>query len=224
VASMSNSDRHDRKSNCYSLIAFILVLLSPMASHYVMPPVSFALGDQTREQCERCCRSAGHEEYYLEQCILKCFRNPDHCVDRKAGRPTQEGRAPSEQARPEAVRRVPAETQAPGPGGPRTMRTPPPGAGVSPPGTARPAPAAEPPRGSSDSVQLVWPSPLNLAPGRESEAAAQILALNGIPAQHPGYPTALMAIQNVLINFARTNPGGGKLPTGELARIIMQYK
>ncbi len=85
-------------------------------------------------------------------------------------------------------------------------------------------PSGQPPRPSSDSVQLVWPSPLNLTPGRESEAAAQILALNGIPTQHPGYAAALMAIQNVLVNFARTNPGGGKLPTAELARIIMQYK
>jgi len=224
VASMSDSDRRGRKSDNNGLIALFFVFILLTASCCVLPGFSVASGDQTREQCERCCRTAGHEDYYLEQCRLKCFRNPDHCIDRKTGGTAQEGRAPSEQAPREAVRRAPAESPVPAPGRERTTRTTPPAAGAPPSGTAGAAPSGQPPSRSSDSVQLVWPSPLNLTPGRESEAAAQILALNGIPSQHPGYPTALMAIQNVLANFARTNPGGGKLPTGELARIIMQYK
>jgi len=51
-----------------------------------------ALGSQTREQCEKCCQSRETDEYYLEQCKLKCFRAPDHCKGRgaeeRAVRPT----------------------------------------------------------------------------------------------------------------------------------------
>jgi hypothetical protein len=42
------------------------------------------LGSQTRDQCEKCCKSKETDEYYLEQCKLKCFRAPDHCKGRGA--------------------------------------------------------------------------------------------------------------------------------------------
>ncbi len=223
MALVMNSETRLKNREIFSLIAFILVLLFLITICFVLPKASIAAGAQTREQCERCCRSAGSDEYYLEQCRLKCFRNPDHCVDKKAGRSVQEESTRSEVPSAEPPRRVPAETPMP-PSGARAVRPAPPAQGAVPPGgpgTARPV---EVPGRSSDTVQLVWPSQLNLVPGREAEAAGQILAINGIPPQHPNYQAALMGIQNVLMNFARTNPGGGKLPTGELARILMQFK
>jgi len=68
------------------------------------------------------------------------------------------------------------------------------------------------------------PDPLNLSPGRERDAAAQILALNGIPPQHPQYAAAVQAMENVLVNFARANPTGGKLPTAQLENILGQLR
>jgi hypothetical protein len=65
---------------------------------------------------------------------------------------------------------------------------------------------------------------LNLSPGRERDAAAQILALNGVLPQHPQYAAALQAIENVLVNFARSNPSGGKLPKAQLENILRQLR
>jgi hypothetical protein len=65
---------------------------------------------------------------------------------------------------------------------------------------------------------------LNLSPGRERDAAAQILALNGVMQQHPQYAAALQAIENVLVSFARANPSGGKLPKAQLENILRQLR
>lgn len=66
---------------------------------------SAALGSQTREQCEKCCQSKETDEYYLEQCKLKCFRAPDHCQGRGAEertvRPTPKP-APAPERKPAA--------------------------------------------------------------------------------------------------------------------------
>ncbi len=35
---------------------------------------------QTREQCDECCKKSTNDAYYQEQCRLKCFRNHDSCV------------------------------------------------------------------------------------------------------------------------------------------------
>ena len=61
-------------------------------------------GEQTKEECQRCCEKQDLDEYYLEQCRVKCFRNPDHCIDRGAsakpappnGRPRNPGEKPGE--------------------------------------------------------------------------------------------------------------------------------
>jgi hypothetical protein len=218
-----NSETRCKNSKISSLIAFVIVPVFLTITHLVLPADSFAAGDQTREQCERCCQSAVSDEYSLEQCKLKCFRNPDHCADRKAGRPVQTESARPEARSPEPPRRTPVETPMQPPGA-RAVQPAPSGQVAVPPGSPGMARPVETPSRSSDTVQLVWPSALNLVPGREAEAAGQILAINGIPPQHPNYQAALMGIQNVLMNFARTNPGGGKLPTAELARILMQFK
>jgi len=63
-----------------------------------------------------------------------------------------------------------------------------------------------------------------MAPGREADAAAQILSLNGIPPQHPNFPRALPVVQNILVEFARANPTGGSLPTAQLERVIRQFR
>lgn len=153
---------------------------------------------QTREQCDECCNNSGYDEYYAEQCRLKCFRNHDHCIGTKGA--TVEKQAPPRDEPQPSTRREPVRQE------PQVQST-----------EREPKPRVERP-------QLVWPNPLNLVPGREVEAAAHILILNGIPPQHPNYTMALRAIQDVLVNFARNNPTGGALPTAQLERIISQLK
>ena len=48
---------------------------------------SQALAEQSVEQCRKCCEESVQDEYYREQCRLKCFRNPDYCSRR--GRSTE---------------------------------------------------------------------------------------------------------------------------------------
>ncbi len=92
--------------------------------------------------------------------------------------------------------------------------------------SAQPQSAAPPggmtPRHASQRGMLVFPSPLNLVPGREAEAAGQILNLNGISPQHPNYGAGVQAITGILQNFARNNPSGGSLPTDDMQRVIIQ--
>jgi hypothetical protein len=151
---------------------------------------SAALSAQTREQCDKCCQSQSADDYYAEQCKLRCFRNPDYCAEQKSM---------------------------------RKAAPPPPPAAEAPP--RQPAPSAEaPPRQQPKRSAFKWPNPLNLAPGREREAAAQILAINGVLPQHPKYAAGLQAVENVLLNFARTHPSGGKLPTAQLENILRQLR
>jgi len=157
-----------------------LLLACCMALSLVNLAHPAAVGSQTREQCDSCCKQAGYDEYYLEQCKLKCFRNPDHCEGKR-------------------VQREPPE-----------------------PAATEPAPEPTPPKQAE--IRLAWPNPLNLVPGKEWEAAAQILAVNGISQQHPYYNDALRDVQAVLMDFARNNPQGGKLPTTQLKRILRQLK
>jgi hypothetical protein len=63
-----------------------------------------------------------------------------------------------------------------------------------------------------------------MAPGKEWEAAAQLLAYNGISPQHPNYQPALRSVEQILTQFARANPGGGRLPTAQLDRVIKQFR
>ncbi|MBI5249426.1 MAG: hypothetical protein HY912_08020 [Desulfomonile tiedjei] len=149
---------------------------------------SAATAAQTREQCYDCCKGQGHDEYYLEQCRLKCFRNNDHCLEQQKRQPAAEVMPPSSQPQPAPARPAP-ERQ-----------------------VAEKEPPAAP--------QFRWPNPLNLVPGKEWEAAGQILAVNGVSPQHPQYPAALKAVEQVLVQFARANPSGGRLPTAQLERIL----
>jgi hypothetical protein len=171
-----------------------------LAFSFVHASGSAALGAQTREQCDKCCQAQNADEYYAEQCKLKCFRNPDHCMDQKSMRKQAPPPPPSAEAPP----RQPAPS----------VEAPP----------RQPAPTAEAPRQQPPRSAFQWPNPLNLAPGREREAAAQILAVNGIMPQHPQYGAALQAIESVLVNFARANPSGGKLPTAQLENILRQLR
>ncbi len=145
---------------------------------------SAALSSQTREQCDACCTHAGYDEYYLEQCKLKCFRNHNHCEGKGI-------KQSEKQAAPEPAAKEPEQ---------------------------------EPARPQEREIRLAWPNPLNLVPGKELEAAAQILAVNGISQQHPHYNAALLDLQAVLMNFVKTHPQGGKLPTTQLKRILKQLK
>ncbi len=199
-----------------------------------------AAGEQSREQCNSCCTKQGHDEYYLEQCRLKCFRNPDHCADKKAETakpPTQEpsvSRPPVRQAPvPPPVAQQPSlqppPTQQP------TVQPPTVQPPVQQPMVRQPVRQepmlqqppqqqpmdAQPPRRRS---AFQWPNPLNLEPGKEWQAAAQILGLNGIPPDHPNYQRAMKGVESVLIQFARSNPQGGQLPTTELEKIIRQNR
>jgi len=163
------------------LLAVVLIHVSGSAT----------LSAQTRDQCDRCCQGQGLDEYYTEQCKLRCFRNPDSCTEQKATR-------------------TPAATPPPAVEAPQRQ----------------PAPAAEAARPQPQPPRRAFrlPDPLNLSPGRERDAAAQILALNGVLPQHPQYAAALQAIENVLVNFARSNPSGGKLPKAQLENILRQLR
>jgi len=185
---MSAHDRRLLPEGVTSQVGRFTVVLVALAALAILLDMSADLswGARTREQCNDCCKKRGYDEYYLEQCRLKCFRTPDHCADTKP-----EAVEPAEPIPPE---RKPAEVQ---------------------------TPEKKPPKRT---VTLQFPSPLNLVPGKEWEAAAQILALNGISPGHPSYQVALNSVQNVLVQFVRANPQGGQLPTTELERIVLQYK
>jgi hypothetical protein len=222
-----------------------LVFLCVSAIILLAMPQSFA--SQTRDQCEKCCKSSIQDEYYSEQCRLKCFRNPDHCTSRKSKHEVREESAPPSPAYGAPPPRRPVV--APGSTPPRVSGPPPtvpgptgppmgpPGTVGAPPGgrvmTGPPATAQRPPTGASPGMtprqasqqgMLVFPSPLNLVPGRESEAAGQILNLNGISPQHPNYQAGVQAMTAILQNFARNNPSGGSLPTDDMQRVIVQLK
>jgi hypothetical protein len=209
----------------------------------IFSPVPPAFSAQSRDQCEKCCRSSSQDEYYSEQCRLKCFRNPDHCADQKSKPDDQEevtspSPGPRARVRPPTVGPGPTPPRVSGaaPSAPGMMGPPPPGGPPITPGPpataqrppAQPQAAAPPggmtPRHASQRGLLVFPSPLNLVPGREPEAAGQILNLNGISPQHPNYAAGVQAITGILQNFARNNPSGGSLPTDEMQRVIIQLK
>ncbi len=175
------------------LVATIVAVTAILNLTFFSSPGTAA---QTKEQCHDCCKGQGLDEYYLEQCRLKCFRNNDHCVGHQKKQPTAEAPAPPAQTQPApAARPVPPEREV---------------------AVAERQPPAAP--------QFRWPNPLNLVPGKEIEAAGQILGANGIPPQHPQYTPALKAVEQVLIQFARSNPSGGRLPTAQLERILRQLR
>ena len=159
---------------------------------------SSAMAEQTREQCNECCKGQNSDEYYLEQCRLKCFRNNDHCLGHQKRQPPQEAATQPQVTQP-----------------------------------AQPSPAQPPPaqperqvteRREPATPKFRWPNPLNLVPGKEFEAAGQILAANGVSPQHPQYQAGLKAIEGVLAQFAQANPSGGRLPTAQLEGIIRQLR
>lgn len=185
---MSARDRRLLPENVTLQVGRLTVVLVALAAFAILVEISAApaWSAQTREQCNNCCKKRGYDEYYLEQCRLKCFRTPDHCADAKP--------EAVEQAEPRIPEQRPAEVQSPEKKAPKRTMT------------------------------FQWPSPLNLVPGKEWEAAGQILALNGINPGHPNYQVALGSVQNVLVQFIRANPQGGQLPTTELERIVRQYR
>jgi hypothetical protein len=162
---------------------------------------------QTREDCNKCCKDTFSDEYYAEQCRLKCFRDSGHCSGLKASRTPAASRDQSEQ---QAPRR---EIVKPDPPPPRPDTRPPQETAVQ-----KPAPPPKRP------PAFRWPETLVLTPGREWEAAGQILAANGIPPQHPNFTAGMKAIEGVLTDFARRNPGGGDLPVDQLERILAQLR
>ena len=240
-----------KKYNLSGAITHKALFFLCISALIIFSPVPPAFSAQTRDQCEKCCRSSNQDEYYSEQCRLKCFRNPDHCADQKSKPDDQEeltspSPTPRARVRPPTVApgTTPPRVSGPPPSAPGTMGPPPSDPGMmgppsggpitpGPPATAQRPPAqpqgAAPPGGmtprhASQRGMLVFPSPLNLVPGREAEAAGQILNLNGISPQHPNYGAGVQAITGILQNFARNNPSGGSLPTVELQRVIIQLK
>ena len=184
---------------CIAAATIVLVAAAPTASF-----------GQTRAECNKCCQEMFTDDYYVEQCKLKCFRDTGHCNSLRAARGSGP-RTDQHQPHPSVERTVPKP------------ETPP----AAKPPVAQPpkeAPQQRPERTATRQAPFVWPETLVLNPGREWEAAGQILAANGIPPQHPNYTPALKAIEQVLIDFARTNPGGGELPTDQLERIIKQAR
>jgi len=173
---------------------------------------------QTRAQCEQCCKSSGLDDYYLDQCRLKCFRSPDHCA---------QGRAPREEAarpqRPVATPGVSAPGSGPAVEDTQEEQAAPPQR-PAPPRQAAPRPVQKPAQPKQDGIVFRWPDPLSLTPGKEIDAARDILAANDIPPQHPRYGEALQGVQQVLLNFMRSNPQGGQMPTRDLVNVLMRFK
>lgn len=176
------------KKPCYSATFCLLLMIAAF-----MLAASSAQA-QSREQCHKCCESKGFDEYYLDQCKVKCFRAPEHCV----------------QDRPAPIQQPAANPE------PAVRPTPPP--------PQQPQRVAQPPRQPAPAPQFRFPPSLDLVPGKEWEAAGQILAANNISPQHPAYQTALNNIVTILVNFVRANPAGGKLPTAELERVVRQFR
>lgn len=150
----------------------VSVLLAFLAQVQVTP--GFAA--QSKEACRKCCEGKGYDEYFLEQCKLQCFRDPDHCV------------AGKREARPS------------------------------------PAPEQQEAKPQKPRSSFKWPQPLNLVPGQEWEAAAQILTLNGITPQHRNAARALQDVEAILKKFVQEHPSGGRLPTAQLERVIRKYR
>ena len=121
------------------------------------------------------------------------------------------------------VKAAPAATSAAKTAAPKPAPAPAAKAQPAPTGPAAERPAPEKPPGA-EKAQFRYPNPLNLVPGKEFEAAGQILAVNGIPPQHPQYAAGLKAVEQVLVQFARANPSGGRLPTAQLERILRQLR
>lgn len=192
------------KATVGSTLPSVLFVFAVIFSIAAVPLGAFG---QTRAECNKCCTEMFADDYYAEQCKLKCFRDTNHCKSLRAskqsasGQPAQSPSVDRQVIRPETPARTRPETAPPRESQPRRGE--------------RAAPRQAP---------FVWPETLVLNPGREWEAAGQILAANGIPPQHPNYTPALKAIEQVLIDFARTNPGGGELPTDQLERIIRQTR
>ncbi|MEW6532848.1 MAG: hypothetical protein AB1473_18605 [Thermodesulfobacteriota bacterium] len=208
-------------------LAFVLLFLAAPC----------AWSEQSREDCNKCCERSFEDEYFRDQCQLKCFRNADHCLQEGAREQprqpaqTQQLQGPQQTPQPRQVQPRPTQPVQ----DPRQMQPPQqiqPSRQVQQPGQPQqlpppqqrpPAPPGEP-RPAPGSVALRWPDPLNLTPGREADAAGQILQLNGIMPNHPRYPEALRAVEFVLVEFARQNPRGGQLPTTQLRNIVLKYK
>ncbi|MFH0825429.1 MAG: hypothetical protein V2B18_21970, partial [Pseudomonadota bacterium] len=87
------------------------------------------------------------------------------------------------------------------------------------PPPAKPAPERAVSRGG---VKL--PGTLTLVRGSERQAAAEILSFNGLTPQHPGYLDAARKIERVLVDFAASNPSGGRLPIDPLNDIIKESR
>lgn len=153
-----------------------VVLSFSLALVVVHFSATVALCEQTKAECQRCCEKKDLDEYYTEQCKLKCFRDPDHCT-----------------------------------GGGETVRQ-------------APRKRTAPPERRARRSAFNWPHPLNLTPGNEWEAAAQILSMNGITPQHRNAAPALQEVEAILKEFVRTHPQGGSLPTAQVRRIIKKYK
>ena len=122
-----------KKYNLSGAITHKALFFLCISSLIIFSPVPPAFSAQTRDQCEKCCRSSNQDEYYSEQCRLKCFRNPDHCVDQKS-KPDDQEELTSPSPTPRA--RVRPLTVAPGTTPPRVSGPPP-----SAPGTMGPPPS-----------------------------------------------------------------------------------
>ncbi|MFH0825021.1 MAG: hypothetical protein V2B18_19895 [Pseudomonadota bacterium] len=207
------------RSVCFPL-SFFRVLKTCGA--LVILPALFALtvvestasAQQTREQCRQCCSGKGYDEYYAEQCRLKCFRSPEHCRD---GQPTPDPIA----AKPDAGRPKPAPAEQPQtrePSGPPPQTAGP--AATRPPAARKQQQPERPPAARAPKSRFNWPQALSVTPGKEWEAAAQILAANGVNPKHPNFPQVLKAIEAILVDFTRNNPQGGRLPVTQLEKTL----
>ena len=153
----------------------LIVLLGMVVVGYAIHgSASVVFSAQTKAECQKCCEQKDLDEYFMDQCKVKCFRNPDHCTTGKA--------------------------------------------------TTKSAPKKRTTKRKRSRRAFRWPNPLNLTPGNEWEAAAEILSMNGITPQHPNAAPALQAVEALLKEFVRTSPQGGRMPTQQIQQVIRQYR
>ena len=187
--------RNDSSNNRQSSRMWLSLCAATLFAGLMWSP-AFPQEEQSREECNACCERSGLDDYYTDQCKLKCFRDHEHCRGKK------------HQPAPEAV-------TPPAPPPPRNeVSTPRPHVEAPPrPRRQRVAPAPQPP---PPPPGFAYPEEVELSPGNEWQIADKILERNGIPRNHPNYTKAMQSIQGLLMSFVRANPQGGDLPRPNL--------
>ena len=77
---MKNSIHLYRFTQILFAVWFVMLIIDPTWAA--------AAGKQTKKQCNRCCEKQYEgDQFSIDQCKLKCYRNTDHCILEKTSPP-----------------------------------------------------------------------------------------------------------------------------------------